>query len=206
VLHPVEEAFDDVAVLVVLDVVADGPAAGAAFALTVGDLVRALRDDGLDAAGAEQLAVGSGGLRLVCAQGRRRRARASGPAPCDLHLTQQQRQHRAIPGLAGSDDQREESTESVDESVALGAQPTSGPADGVIVRFVPADCRILVIPQSPLCATTAPTSTSLRSRRADASARWWSRSRYASRRHRRHQHRRSARPAPGPACRSWTRC
>jgi hypothetical protein len=50
VLEPVEEPFDDIAVLVVLGVVGDWSASGTAATFAVSGPVRPLWDDGLDLA------------------------------------------------------------------------------------------------------------------------------------------------------------
>jgi hypothetical protein len=145
VLDAVEEALDDVAALVVLDVVADRSAAGAAAASSVADLVGWLWDDGLDASGAQQSTVRARGVGLVASDRLWGGPGSARSAPGDPQLCEQQRQDSAVTGLTRSKDEREQPAASVDEGVALGAQPSAGPADAVIVRFVPADRRILVI-------------------------------------------------------------
>ena len=68
VLELVERSLDDVAVLVVTGVEADRPATTRALLLTVGDLVRRLRDYCLDATAAQVGAVSARRVGLVPAQ------------------------------------------------------------------------------------------------------------------------------------------
>jgi hypothetical protein len=67
-LDVVEASLDDVAVLGEVAVVADRSATAAGLALAVADLVCRFRDDGLDAATAEQAAVTAAAVGLVCKQ------------------------------------------------------------------------------------------------------------------------------------------
>ena len=148
-LHAVEEAFDDVAVLVIVGVVADGPAARAATFLAVRGLVGLLGDDGLNVSRAEQGTMAARAVGLVRAEHVRCRARTTGAAPGDPQFPKQQRQHRAVARMARPHDQRQRSTLAINEGVGLGAQTTTRAADAVIVGFVPADRRILVIRYRP---------------------------------------------------------
>jgi hypothetical protein len=151
VLELVEGSFDDVAVLVVLGVEADRPAAAGTFVLAVGSLVVLLRDHDLHAPGPENVAVGLGRVGLVpaqCVGGGPRPARA---AARNAELVQQHWQCRGITRVAGRQDQDQRQPTAVDQRMGLGCQATPGTTDGVIVRFVPATRRFLVIRPSPLC-------------------------------------------------------
>jgi len=61
----VDGSFDDVPQAVGVDVVGDGPAAGAAASFAVAGLVSRFRDDGLDAASAQVRADAAAGVGLV---------------------------------------------------------------------------------------------------------------------------------------------
>ncbi len=179
-LESVERPLDDVALLVVLVVEVDRPPAARASLLAVAGLVSGLGDHGGDAAGAQVRAVPPGGVRLVTAQRVRSRPRSAGSEPGHPQRAQQRQQLGGVAGLAGRDRNDERPAATVNQRVRLGRQSAAGPPDAVIVRFVPADLRILFIRRSPLCATaTSPTSRSRppagqRWQRVDAPAPPWS--------------------------------
>ncbi len=120
-------------------------------------------------------AVPAGGVRLVPAQRVGPGARSTGSEPRHPQRREQRQQLGRVAGLSGRDRDNQRPPAAVDQRVRLGGQTAAGPPDAVIVRFVPADTRILVIRRSPPCATgpSRPTSRSgppggARSRRADA--------------------------------------
>ena len=145
VLEDVEGALDDVASLVVLGVEVDRPAAVAAAASAVGGLVGGDRDDSGDLAGSQVLAKCTRGVRLIAAQRLRAGAGSAGAKPWNVQLGQQRQGRRAVAGLPGRDRDDQRTSETLDQAMRFGRQAAAGPADGVIVRFVPAAVRILVI-------------------------------------------------------------
>ena len=56
----------------------------------------------------------------------------------------------------------------INDGVGLGGQPAMGPADGVIVRFVPPVRRYFLILGLPLCDQQRSPASSQQWRRADA--------------------------------------
>ena len=69
-LQLVDQALDGVPLLVEVSVVADGAAAPGALLLPVGGLVLLLRDDRLDTASAQVVAVAAGRVGLMGSEGR----------------------------------------------------------------------------------------------------------------------------------------
>ena len=130
VLQLVEGAFDDVAVLVVIDVVADGSAAAGTLVPAVAALVTRFGDHGLDAARTQVSTVGAGRVRLVFAQRLGRRAWPARPQPWDAKIGQKSRQGRGIVGLAWGDRQHQRLAAAVDQGVGLGGQATARAPDG----------------------------------------------------------------------------
>ena len=109
------------------------------------DLIGGFGDDRDDPARAQQGTVRPRGVRLVPAQGGRVGPWSSRSDPRDPKLSQQQRERPGVAGLAGGDGDDQRAPTPVDQRVGLGRQATAGPADAVIVRFVPAITKFLVI-------------------------------------------------------------
>ena len=145
VLELVEGPFDDVAARVGVGVEVDRPATSESPPLAVPDLVGGFGDDRGDPPRAQQGTVRPGGIRLVPAQGGRGGPWSSRSDPRDPKLSQQQRQCPGVAGLAGCDGDDQWAPTPVDQRVGLGRQTPAGPADAVIVRFVPAITGFLVI-------------------------------------------------------------
>ena len=148
VLEPVEGAFDDVAVLVVLGVEVQRSATGGALGLAAGDGVGLLRDHHRDAAGLQQVAVLAPGVGLVRAKRGGSGARSAWAQPRDAKLLEKPWQCWGITGLPGRDDDDQREAAAVDQRVGLGRQPAAGTPDAVIVRFVqfvPSTTPILVV-------------------------------------------------------------
>ena len=144
----VESAFDDVAALVVLDVVADrSPAAGAA-ALPVSLLVGGLGDHSHDSAFAQVCADRTRRVGLVPSDSVRSRAWPPWAAPGDAEVIHEHREHRRVTGLSGPDEHDQRQPPTIDEVMDLRAQPAPRPPYGVISRLL---AQIPVIRQSPLC-------------------------------------------------------
>src|SRR5215212_2949436 len=127
------------------------------------DLVGGLRDHGLDAAGAQQRTVPSGGVRLVAEHRIRGGPGTSWSTAVDAQVREENREHRRVIRLSRTDQHDQGSTATVDELVDLRRQPTAGASDAVMDRLVVGaedalrcalTCRnrwILVIRSSPLC-------------------------------------------------------
>lgn len=147
-LEDVESALDDVAALVGLGVVGDRATTLGAAALAVGDLIIAFGDDGLDAAPAQQLAVGPGRVSLVT---QRPVGPGAWPAPTQARYPQGVHhvlEHRGVPALPGPEQHHQRPHVPVAQVVDLRRQAAAGAADGVIRRL---DAQIRVIRQVPLC-------------------------------------------------------
>ena len=114
-------------------------------------LVGLLRDHHLHAPGPETVAVGLGRVGLVPAQCVGGCARPARAAARDPELVQQHWQCRGITRIAGRQDQDQRQPTAVDQRMGLGCQAAAGTPDGVIVRFVPATQRFVVVRPSPLC-------------------------------------------------------
>lgn len=143
-----EAAFDDVAVLVVVGIEPDGPAAAWAATFPVALLVAGGfgGDHGLDAATAQVRADRAGRVCLVAAD----RVRPS-TRPTDrtghAQLPEKWDQHRRIPpGLPGRDHGDQRQSVPVDQLVDLRRQPAARAPDPVITRL---DGQIRVIRPSP---------------------------------------------------------
>ena len=108
-----------------------------------------------------------GGVRLVPAQRIRGGAGPSRPDPRDPQLAEKAWQGRGIASLPRGEDQNQRQAAAVDQGMGLGRETATGPTDGVIVRFVPTQARILVIRWCPLCTRWRSAGTSRRSRRAE---------------------------------------
>lgn len=121
----VEAAFDDVATLVVLDVVAHGTATLRAAADAVPLLVGRLGDDGDDAAAAEVPADRARRVRLVATDPVWAGAGPARPASGDSEMVHQNREHRCVAGLTGPDEHDQRQSVAVDEVVDLRAQTTT---------------------------------------------------------------------------------
>lgn len=67
-------------------------------------------------------------------------------------MAQQHQQCWGITRLTGRQDQHQRQSTTIDQRVGLGPHTAAGTTKGVIVRFVLATARFLVIPPSPLCA------------------------------------------------------
>jgi hypothetical protein len=118
------QRFHGVAVLVQLRVVGDGPTARATALLAMGGLPRLLRDRRLDAAFAQVVAVGAGGVGLV--GGDRVGPGAGTPAPAaHLHLGQHLLKARAVGGLSGDDHETERAAAPIGCQVRLAGQPAA---------------------------------------------------------------------------------
>lgn len=118
-----EAAFNDVAALVIIGVESWRTPARAAAAPAVAHLIVGLGDDRLDVPGSQQFADRPRRVGLVAAHPVR-----SGPGPArptarDPKMPDQDRQHRRVPGLAGSADDHQRQSAPVDQMVDLGAQP-----------------------------------------------------------------------------------
>ncbi len=121
----VEASFDDVAALVVLDVVADrAPASGAATP-AVPLLIRRFGDHRDDPAFAQVGADRAGRVRLVSADPGGAGARPARPAPGDAEVIHQDREHRCVTCLTGTDEDDQRQTAAVDEVMDLRAQSAS---------------------------------------------------------------------------------
>ncbi len=92
-------------------------------------------------------------------------ATASDTTGDGLHLEAPGREEVEVRRLQGRGET--EATEGL-KSVRLGRQTAAGPADAVIVRFIPSRPRILVVRRSPVCRSSVSRPTSSRSRSADA--------------------------------------
>lgn len=139
----VEAAFDDVAVLVEIAVVAHRSATAAALARPVADPVGGFGEHGLDPAAPQQHPVAPAAVGPVAQQ-------RVGPGPCppgtdpwDLQGCQQYRQHRAVVGVARADMDGKGPATTIDQRVELGRQAAAGPADRVVDGF---SRRTLVVP------------------------------------------------------------
>lgn len=121
----VEAAFDDVATLVVLDVVADRSSAARTTTLAMALLVGRLGDDGDDAAVAQVLTDRARRVCLVAADPVGAGAWPARASTLDAEVFHQDGEHRGIAGLAGTDEHDQWEPASVDEVVDLRAQTTT---------------------------------------------------------------------------------
>lgn len=115
----VEAAFDDVATLVVLNVVTDRAAALRAAAGSVSLLVGGLGDDRDDAPVAQVPSDRAGRVRLVAANPDRAGAGSAGAAAGDTEVAHQNREHGCIAGLSGADQNDQRQPTPVDEVMDL---------------------------------------------------------------------------------------
>ena len=136
-LEPVERPLDDVALLVVLGVVADRAAAAGAALGAVAGLVGGLGDDRGDASSAQMGPVAAGGVRLVPPQGGGAGPWSTWSQPRNMQGSQQRQQLRAVPCLTRRDGDDQRPAAAIDQRVGLGRQPTAGPADAVVPGLVP---------------------------------------------------------------------
>jgi len=132
----VEAAFDDVAALVVLRVVAHGATAAGAASFAVPSLIGGFGDHGDDAALAQVSADRAGRVRLVAAEPVRSRSGPARPAPGDFEVSHEHREHRRIARLPGPDEHDQRQPAAVDEVMDLRTQSAAGPADRMVRRFL----------------------------------------------------------------------
>lgn len=129
------------------DVVTDRASSTGSPALAVALLIRRLRDDSYDAAGAQVPADRSGGVRLVAAHPVWAGAGSARAATGHAQMVHQDREHGGVAGLPGAHEHDQRQPPPLDEVVDLRAHTTAGAADRVIRRFL---AQILVIRQGPL--------------------------------------------------------
>jgi hypothetical protein len=135
-LEASEAAFDDVALAVDLPVEAGGPAAPGSAPVAVGNLVGSFGDGVRDATAAQ---VGADFPRAVALVGDDMvgaGARPTGTGARDVNGVQDVLEAGAVVGVAAGQDEAEWPAVPVGREVDLGAQSSTGPAEGVITRFV----------------------------------------------------------------------
>ena len=104
--------------------------------------IQGFGDDSDNATATQMLPDRARRVRLVCAYLVRTRARSAGPAPVDTQMPHQDREHRRVTSLAGTDEDDQRESAPVDEVVDLRRQTTPGPAYSVVRRLL---AQILVV-------------------------------------------------------------
>ncbi|BDM74787.1 hypothetical protein HEK616_82740 (plasmid) [Streptomyces nigrescens] len=133
-LEAVDAPFDGVALPLGLAVESRRPAALAATSQSVSALVGRNRDHRPDAAFAQVVTDGAGGVRLVRQDHVRpgpRPSAAAGNAQAGHHV----RESGCVTSLSGGENEREGPAAGICDEMNLRAQPAAGPAYGMVGRF-----------------------------------------------------------------------
>src|SRR5215207_9692278 len=134
-LEAIDPALDGMTPLVVLAVERRRPAARAATALAVADLVGRLGNGAGDTASAQVVPIGPGGIGLVASHPIRSGARAARPVAGHAYGFEHRGELRRVAALARRDQDGQRLLALLAGQVDLRGQPAPGPAEGVIGRL-----------------------------------------------------------------------